>query len=138
MSTNHAPGPDSSRPARSHGRRKSAADARVAAALLISTSSAAPLWLGGYFGPLPLPDAVVHAVVFSVAAVLHRRLPELDAVVVGARRLGVVFRTRALLDLFHVRTGVLVRRGLAERERLFGLHFRAGDPVNPFVGAVRV
>src|SRR5437764_8487971 len=117
MSTNQAPGPESSKPARNHGRRKSAADARVRTALLISTSAAeAPLAgaLGGYFGPLPLPDAVVHAVALSVPAVFHRGLPEPDAVEVGSRRVGVVLRARSLLDLFHERARALVRGGLAE------------------------
>src|SRR2546421_12840511 len=111
MRTNHAAGPDRSSPARSHGRRKSAADTRMRAALFKATPGAEPLprRLGGYFRPLFLPDAVVGAVALPVAAVLHRRLPELDAFEVGARRVCVVFRARSLLDLFHEGTCLRVR-----------------------------
>src|ERR1700681_2750100 len=105
MRTNHAAGPDRSRPARSHGRRNKAADTRVRTAPVnaVAAVERASPGLGRYFGPLFLPDGVVGAVGFSVPAVFHRRLPELDAFKVGARRIGVVLHARALLDLFHER-----------------------------------
>src|ERR1700731_443617 len=100
MRTNHAAGPDRSRPARSHGRRNKAADTRVRTAPFKAMPAVrrAPPGLGRYFGPLFLPHAVVRAVGLSVAAVFDRRLPELDAFEVGARRVGVVFQARAFLD----------------------------------------
>src|SRR6202035_638512 len=91
MKMNHPPGADRSRPARSHGRRKRAADTRVRVVPSKATSPAqAPGGLGGYFRPLFLPDAVVGAVGFPVATVFHRRLPELDAFEIGARSVRVV------------------------------------------------
>src|SRR5258708_6467214 len=141
MSRNQAPGPDSSRPARSHGRRKRAADTRVRTVLLTATSSAElpqPGALGGYFRPLPLPGAVVGAVVLSVATVFDRGLPELDAFEIGARGVGVVLRARALLDLIHERARLGVRRRLSVGEGLLRLDLRLRYPVHPFVGAVRM
>src|SRR5450759_1911721 len=106
MKMNHPPGADRSRPARSHGRRKRAADTRVRVVPSNAKSLAqAPAGLGGYFRPLFLPDAVVGAVALSVAAVFHRRLPELDAFEICARGVRVVPAARALLDLFHERAG---------------------------------
>src|SRR6188474_1217312 len=61
-----------------------------------------------------LPLRVVHAVVLAVAAVLHRRLPELDRVEVGRRGVGVVLRARALGQLVHDLARLRVRRRLAE------------------------
>src|ERR1700730_7065448 len=123
MSTNHAAGPDRSRPTRSHGRRNKAADTRVRVARFNATLAVehGPPGLGRYFGPLFLPDAVVGAVFLSVATVPDRRLPELDAFKVGARRVGVVLHARALLDLFHVGAGLGVRGRLAKGDRLVGL-----------------
>src|SRR6476646_8619621 len=99
MSTNHAPGPESSKTARAHGRLKSAADRRARAAL--PAASVAVIRVGrprrcvsldprsaGDFGPLLLPLAVVHAVLAPVPAFRHGRLPEADAVEVRGRRVG--------------------------------------------------
>src|SRR5438270_1649958 len=135
MRTNHAPGPLSSSTARNHGRRNIAADTRVRTS---RTPSGAPLRtpsLASYFCPLLLPDAVVHAVVFAVVALRDRRLPELDAVEVRTRGICVVDRARPFLDLFHFRARELVHRSLAVGDRLLRLHFRARDPVHPFVCA---
>src|SRR5208282_2066503 len=108
MNRNQAPGAESSRAARNQGRRKSAADTRIRAALFTARScrrSARPARLARDFRPLLLPRAVIHAVVLPVSAFRHGRLPELDAVEVGARGIRVVDGARALLDFFHVRTG---------------------------------
>ena len=57
---------------------------------------------------------------------------------VRERRVRVVLRARALLDLVHVRAGQRVDRRLAEVDRLLGLHLRRRDVGEPLVGAVRV
>src|SRR6476646_11636701 len=108
MRTNHAPGADRSSTGRSHGRRNIAADARPRTVALVALLTAEPARgggpgrtarSGGYFGPLFLPHRVVGAVVFSVPAGFDRGLPELDRVEVRARRIGVVLRARARLQL---------------------------------------
>src|SRR5438874_5266549 len=63
-----------------------------------------------------LPLRVVHAVALSAAAVLHGRLPELDRMEVGARRVQMPECATTLLDLVHERAGLLVRRRFAERQ----------------------
>src|SRR6185437_10241825 len=77
-----------------------------------------PRRLPCYFRPLLLPDRVVHAVALAVAAFGDGRLPELDAVEVRRRRVGVVGGAGPLLDLFHVGAGLGVGRRLAEGDRL--------------------
>src|SRR3989442_1485856 len=112
MRMNHAPGAESSRTARAHGRRKSAAETRARAALTAASAAVIRVWRprrwvspqpcsAGDFGPLLLPLAVVHAVVAPVATLRHGRLPEPDAVEVGRGGVGVVDRARSLADLFH-------------------------------------
>src|SRR6476659_127072 len=101
MRTNHAPGPDSSRTARSHGRRNIAADARMRASRAPSGAPFTTCSLPRYFRPLLLPRAVVHAVRLPIAALGDRRLPETDAVEVRTWRVRVIDRAGALGDLFH-------------------------------------
>src|SRR5436190_6116757 len=85
-----------------------------------------------------LPLRVVHAVALAVAAVLRRRLPELDRLEVRRWGIGVVLRARALGQLVHDRARPGVRRRLAEVDRLLGLHLRRRDPLDPLDRAVRV
>src|ERR1700752_4155167 len=138
MRTNHAPGPLSSRTARSHGRRNIAADTRTRASRAPSGAPLKTPSLPSYFRPLLLPDAVVHTAVFAVVALRDRRLPELDRVEVRRRRVRVVDRARALLDPFHFRARELVHRRLAVGNSLWGLDLRGRDVVQPFVRAVRM
>src|SRR5206468_4990179 len=74
-----------------------------------------------------LPLRVVHAVALAVAAVLLRRLPELDRVEVLRRCVGVVLRAGALGQLVHDLARLRVRRRLAEVDRLLSLHLRRRD-----------
>src|SRR5258708_8820835 len=141
MGTNHAAGADSSSVARNQGRRKSPADTGMGAVLLTAKPEVeftVSLGLASYFRPLLLPGAVVHAVVLAVAAVRHGRLPELDAVEVGARCVRVVLRARALLDFFHVGASLRVGRRLPAGYRLLGLHLGAAHPIHPLSAPVLV
>src|SRR3954454_9300181 len=77
---------------------------------------AAPLPLQLRPGLLPL--RVVHAVLLAIAAVGHRRLPELDRAEVRRRGPAVVLRRRALRELVHDRARLRVRGRLTEVDRL--------------------
>src|SRR5437667_9157634 len=72
--------------------------------------------------PGRLPLRVVHAVALAVAAVLLRRLPELDRPEVRRGGIGVVLRARTLRQLVHDLAGLGVRGRLAEVDRLLRLH----------------
>src|SRR6266540_487476 len=78
-----------------------------------------------------LPLRVVHAVALAVAAVLLRRLPELDRIEIGRRCVRVVLRARALGQLVHDLARLRVRRRLAEVDRLLSLHLRCRHPLDP-------
>src|SRR3954464_11792922 len=106
MRTNQASGPLRVSAPRNRGRRNSAAERRRGApegrpACLEGPATALKLALD--LLPLLLPARVVDAVGLAVSAVLDRRLPELDAVEVRRRRVRVVPRAAALLDLVHLR-----------------------------------
>src|SRR5215469_2851524 len=146
MTRNQASGGDRVRVARSHDRRQSAAETRASpltarslrTAVAVIEFGAYRFWLPGDLGPGGDPLLERHAIVLAVAALRQRRLPELDGLEVGLRRVRVVGGAGALRDLVHDRAGQLVGRGLTEEDRLLRLHLGGRRPLHPLVGAVGV
>src|SRR5213082_1531729 len=143
MTTNQvSPGPSKSA-ARIQGRRHSSAWTRVTRPAGRSRASAPTVirfamarLLAGDRRPRRLPFRIRHAFALAVATVGEWRLPELDGVEVGRRRVRVILCAGPGLQLLHLVAGLAVYRCLAEEYRLLRLDVRRADPLVPLVGAV--
>src|SRR5665213_2288783 len=119
MRTNQPRGGASSTEARSQGRRhrkdwRGAVPPFLRGRPVASTATFSWGSGGGDAGPRRLPNRVRNALVAPVVARGDRRLPELDGVEIGARRVGVVLSARARLERLHLRAGLGVDRRLSE------------------------